>query len=278
MTTPPACGRNRSVITILFYGDLVGRPGRDSVERHIREKRDALRPDIIIANGENSSGGIGLEPQTAEELFGIGIDVLTAGNHIWQKKDIGPYLDANQHRIVRPANFPPGAPGVGSLSFKTKAGPAIKVANLMGRVFMPQIIDCPFRSVDDILSSHAKERSGGAQLSFIDFHAEATSEKLAFGFHVDGRATAVVGTHTHVQTADERLLPKGTAYISDVGMCGARNSVIGFKQELVVERFITARPARFEVEKGELIVNAVCIRCDEGTGSVVKIERIVEIY
>ncbi len=263
------------MITVLFYGDLVGNPGRDACKRHLREERATLLPDIVIANGENSSGGLGIEPENAEEMFEAGVDIITSGNHIWQKNNIEPYLEKNRHRLLRPENFPPGTPGVGSLVWTTASGVKIFIINLIGRVFMPQHVDCPFQCFDRLMES---EEAKSASLTIVDFHCETTSEKRAFGYFVDGRASAALGTHTHVQTADETILPKGTAYITDVGMCGATQSILGFQTEKIIKRFLTARPYRLEVAKGSETVNGCLLKLDETTKQAVSIERILKHY
>jgi 2',3'-cyclic-nucleotide 2'-phosphodiesterase len=190
-----------NMITVMFYGDIVGKPGRQVLEKHLAAVRDDTQPDLVIANAENASGGIGIEPTCANEIFSSGINLITTGNHIWQKKDISSYLENNKSKFLRPANFPKGAPGVGWTVFTTISGKKVAAINLIGRVFMPQLVDCPFRAFDEIISN---EELQAVDAVFVDFHAEATSEKCAFAFHVDGRASLCVGTHTHVQTADEK--------------------------------------------------------------------------
>jgi len=263
------------MITILFYGDIVGKPGRVAAQKHLPVAREQFAPDIVIANGENASGGIGIEPANADELFELGIDVLTSGNHIWQRKGIQPYLNKNAERCIRPYNFPDGVPGKGWTVFTTASEKRIAIINLIGRVFMPQFVDCPFHAFDTVLK---EDDILGADVVFVDFHAEATSEKQAFGFHADGKASVIVGTHTHVQTTDSYVLSKGTAYISDVGMCGVRESVIGFKHEQIVERFLTSMPTRMEVGKGMSMVNAVVAKIDEDSKKVTSFERIYELH
>jgi 2',3'-cyclic-nucleotide 2'-phosphodiesterase len=243
--------------TLGFFGDVVGRVGRDALTKRVCEIRKEHDLDMVIANGENSAGGLGIDIKTAEEIFASGVDVITTGNHIWKKKEINKYLVSNKSRILRPMNFAPGAPGEGSLIWVSKKGVRVCVINLMGRVYMEQLLDCPFQIISRFFEEKSKEEF---DLSVIDFHAEATSEKVAFAYHVDGKASLVVGTHTHVQTADEQVLPKGTAYITDVGMCGPAQSVIGVNTENIVERFVTGRPTKFEVAKSNGMINAVVVK------------------
>lgn len=224
--------------------------------------------DLVIANGENSAGGFGITPDIADELLFLGIDVLTSGNHVWDKKEIEPYL-AKQERLIRPANYPEGNPGVGSVVVSTRAAGEVAVLNLEGRVFMSNLED-PFRVAEREIEKLKKQ----TPVVIIDFHAEATSEKIAFAWHLDGKASAVIGTHTHVQTADERVLPGGTAFITDVGMTGPMNSVIGVKKELAIARFLYQTPHRFEIPKGPVHLNAVLLDIDEKTGKARSIERI----
>jgi len=226
--------------------------------------RAKYAPDWVIANGENSAGGLGISPDTAEELFSYGIEFITSGNHVWSKREVIPYLEKNAKRIIRPLNYPPGAPGEGWAVIEKPGLPRLAVFNLLGRVFMDDLVDCPFRAIGALLDSGDVK----AELSLVDFHAEATSEKIAMGYFLDGRVGALVGTHTHVQTADERILPKGTAYISDAGMCGPLESVIGVKQELVVERFVSGLPTKFPVAGGVSVVNGVSIDFGEDLKAV----------
>jgi len=224
-------------------------------------------PDLVIANGENAAGGFGITSDIAEELFGLGIHVLTSGNHVWDKKDIEPWL-AKQDRLIRPANYPEGCPGVGSVVVSTDAGKAA-VLNLEGRVFMSNLED-PFRRAEQELERLRKE----TRVVIIDFHAEATSEKAALAWHIDGKASALFGTHTHVQTADERILPGGTAFMTDVGMTGPTDSVIGVQKEGAINRFLTQRPHKFEIPKGPTHLDAVVIDADPKSGKAKRIERI----
>ncbi|MCC6932014.1 MAG: TIGR00282 family metallophosphoesterase [Deltaproteobacteria bacterium] len=255
---------------ILFLGDVVGRPGRQAVRRYLAEVLSEQNFDLVIANGENASGGLGLEPTSATELYASGVNVITSGNHIWNKKDIIDFLEQNKPRLIRPYNYPVGAPGAGVLKYKLPSRLNVCVINLIGRVFLETIADCPFRAIDKLLNEELANES----LIFVDFHAEATSEKMAMGWYLDGRVSALVGTHTHVQTADERIFPKGTAYITDVGMCGPRNSVIGAEAGVVVERFLSGRPLRYEVARGEMQINGIIMSLDEESGKALSIERI----
>lgn len=251
--------------TILFLGDVVGRPGREAVAHFLPRLYRDVSPTFVIINGENSAAGVGITPSIAEELFSAGADAITLGNHAYHKKEIYEYLDRGRP-IVRPANLPPQAPGVG-LTFVEKSGIRLAVINLCGRVFLDGYDD-PFREVD-----HLIEEAGTPHV-FVDFHAEATSEKVAMGWHVNGRVTAVVGTHTHVQTADERVLPGGTAYITDVGMCGPIDSVLGMDREIILHRFRTSLPARFEVASQPGVISGVAIDVQRDTGRATAIRRI----
>jgi metallophosphoesterase (TIGR00282 family) len=251
-------------LTVLMIGDIVGKLGRRTVASVLPEIRRTHHVDLVIANGENTAGGRGLTPSTAEELYAAGIDVITSGNHIWENREVYPNLDSDP-RILRPLNYPQGVPGHG---IYTQDG--LAVINVMGRTFMGWHLDCPFKAMDSALAGLS-----GCRVIIVDLHAEATSEKVAMGFYLDGRVSAVVGTHTHVPTADTRLLPKGAAYVSDLGMVGALNSIIGMQIEPVVERFLTQLPNRFDpVEKGPAVFNSVLIQIDEESGRALSIERL----
>ena len=252
---------------ILFIGDIIGEPGRKMVRAKMRDLMEVHRPDLVIANGENAAGGFGITSEIAEELFSLGIHVLTSGNHVWDKKEIEPYL-TKQDRLIRPANYPAGNSGYGSVVISTGSGKAA-VLNLEGRVFMSNLED-PFRVAEREITKLKKE----TPVVIIDFHAEATSEKIALAWHVDGQASAVIGTHTHVQTADERILSAGTAFITDAGMTGPTDSVIGVKKEQAIARFLFQTPHRFEIPKGPVHLNAVVIEVDGATGRANSIERI----
>jgi len=254
---------------LLFIGDIVGKPGRELLRRGLAAIVTHHRIDLVIANTENSAAGFGLTPDIAEDLFEYGINVMTGGNHTWDKKEIVPYF-AEQPRLLRPANYPAGTPGTGAYVARAANGVLVGVVNVMGRVFMTAIDD-PFRVVVEQIE---KVRADGARLVFVDFHAEATSEKVAMGWHLDGRVAAVVGTHTHVATADERVLPQGTAYITDVGMTGPHDSVIGVERQAVIQRFLTGLPQRFETASENPRLNAVVVEANETTGRAVSIERL----
>jgi 2',3'-cyclic-nucleotide 2'-phosphodiesterase len=253
---------------LLFIGDLVARSGRDLIRRGLAALVAHHQIDLVIANVENAAGGFGITPDIADELTAGGVHVMTGGNHTWDKKEIFPYF-ATQPRLIRPANLPVGAPGRGVYVARTGRGTPVAVINLMGRVFMTAIDD-PFRVVLDEIEAIRQE----ALIVLVDFHAEATSEKVAMGWHLDGRVTAMVGTHTHVQTADERLLPRGTAYITDVGMTGPHDSVIGVDRVAILQRFLTALPQRFESATENPRLNAVLVDADETTGRATAIERV----
>jgi metallophosphoesterase (TIGR00282 family) len=265
-------------LKILFIGDIFGRPGRTIVKDRLPELRKRHSPDLVIANCENAAAGFGITPPLAEELFDLGIDVMTTGNHVWDKREIIEYFqmaDGNPHsparRLLRPANFPQNLPGWGVYEGQ-KNNVSYAVVNLQGRVFMGSSDD-PFRYADRLLEQI--KSNSKSKIVFVDFHAEASSEKVAFGWYLDGRVTAVVGTHTHIPTADETVLPKGTAYITDVGMTGPYDSVIGVKKELVIERFLSGMPARFEAANGDVRLCAVLVECDDQTGRATSMERLL---
>jgi metallophosphoesterase (TIGR00282 family) len=255
-------------VKILFVGDIVGKPGRQALSRELHRLVDRHTIDIVIANGENAAGGFGLTVEVAKELFGHGIHLLTGGNHIWDKKEQVAFI-LSDPRIIRPANYPAGAPGVGSALLTTPGGVKVAVLNLEGRVFMKSL-ECPFLFADREIARLRQE----TPIIFVDFHAEATSEKSALGWYLDGRISALVGTHTHVQTADERILPQGTAFLTDAGMTGSFDSVIGMGKEETIHRFLTQLPSKFEVGKKDIRLNAVVIAVDEASGKAVSIERI----
>jgi metallophosphoesterase (TIGR00282 family) len=255
-----------------MLGDVVGRPGRKAVRELLPLLLAEHRPDLVVANGENAAGGIGITGDSADELFACGIDILTMGNHVWDKKEAFDLLEIDQ-RIIRPANYPPGTCGRGYtvVKVKDKDGTEVKVGiiNLAGRVFLPPL-ECPFRmgrSLSELIRAETK-------IIIVDFHAEATSEKVALGWYLDGQVSAVVGTHTHIQTADARILPKGTAYITDVGMTGPRESVLGVKPELIIQKFLTQLPVRFEVAGGSLQLEAVLLEVDVASGRALRLQRI----
>lgn len=256
-------------VNLLFIGDIVGKPGRQALSRELHRLVDRHQVDLIIANGENAAGGFGLTQDTAQELFDLGIHLLTSGNHIWDKKDAIGFISGDP-RIIRPGNYPEGAPGKGSTIATLPNGVKVAVLNLEGRVYMKNL-ECPFRTADREVA-RLRELT---PLILVDFHAEATSEKSALGWYLDGRVSAVIGTHTHVQTADERILPQGTAFITDAGMTGSFDSVIGIGKEEAIRKFLTQLPAKFEIPKKDLRINAVLIRADEQTGQALSIERIL---
>jgi hypothetical protein len=253
---------------ILFVGDVMGRPGRELLRRGLQGIVDAHDIDFVIANAENSAAGFGVTPDIAKTLLELGVDAMTSGNHIWDKKEVFDYI-AGEPKLLRPANFPAGVPGRGRGLYRTRRGEPIGVVNVMGRVFMAPLDD-PFAvALKEIEALRAETR-----VILVDLHAEATSEKIAMGWHLDGRATAVVGTHTHVQTADERVLPNGTAYITDVGMTGPQDSIIGIEIAAALNRFVTGLPAKFEVAAGNPRLHAVVITADAASGRASAIERL----
>ena len=262
-------------MNILFVGDIFGSAGRKIVREHIGHVRRAHSVDLTIVNAENAAGGFGVTPQLAEDIFEMGADVLTTGNHIWDKRELIDYMNSapagskdRARRLLRPANLQPGLPGYGVYEGVTAGGVDYAVIDLMGRVFMNGTND-PFHFVNDMLKSIT------AKVIVVDFHAEATSEKVAMGWHLDGRVTAVLGTHTHVPTADERVLPGGTAYQTDVGMSGPYDSVIGVERELVLHKFLTGMPSKFEAAKGNPKMCAALVTCDPLTGRATRIQRIM---
>ena len=252
---------------ILFIGDIVGRQGRDALKNHLANILEERKIDLCIANAENSASGNGITPRLVEELLSLQIDTLTSGNHIWDKKEVLGYFE-HQPRLLRPANYPPLAPGRGLFVGKTRSDVPFAVLNLQGRVFMPAI-DCPFRTAEALL----QEISPEIKVVFVDFHAEATAEKQAFGWHFDGKVSAVVGTHTHVVTADEQILPKGTAYITDVGMTGPHDSIIGVNKNSILPKFISQIPTRFETATGDIRINGVQVEVNVETGLATEIRR-----
>ena len=265
-------------MNILFVGDVFGSPGRHIVREHLPHVLETHAVDLLVINGENSAGGFGITPSIAEELFDLGAQVITTGNHIWDKKEIVEYMTvpADSHvrgrRVIRPANFAHGTPGFGLYEGSLGNGTKYAVINMQGRVFMASSDD-PFRKADDLLTQI--QRNTDAKVILVDFHAEATSEKAALGWYLDGRVTAVLGTHTHVPTADERLLFNGTAYQTDVGMSGPFDSIIGVETELVLKRFLTGMPGKFEAAKGNPKMCATLIQCDGSTGRAHHIQRIM---
>jgi metallophosphoesterase (TIGR00282 family) len=255
-------------VRILFIGDIVGKPGRDLIRRGIGGLVEHHQLDLVVANAENAASGSGITRELGDQILGYGVDVMTSGNHIWAKREAVDYIGA-EPRLLRPANFPASVPGNGSYVARSADGRTAAVINVMGRVFMPQLDD-PFA----VVLRELEAVRGRARVVLVDFHAEATSEKIAMGWYLDGKVTAVVGTHTHVQTADERILPKGTAYLTDVGMTGPHDSVIGVEIEPALSRFLTGMPSRFEVATANPRLNAVIVDADETTGHATDIERL----
>jgi 2',3'-cyclic-nucleotide 2'-phosphodiesterase len=262
-------------LNILFVGDIFGSAGRRIVREHIGHVREAHDVELVVINAENAAGGFGVTPQIAEELFDLGADVLTTGNHVWDKRELLDYLSSvpadskdRARRVLRPANMLPRLPGYGVFEGTTNSGVEFAVVDLMGKVFMNGTND-PFNAANDLLAGIK------AKVIVVDFHGEATSEKVAMGWHLDGRVTAVLGTHTHIPTADERILPGGTAYQTDVGMSGPYDSVIGVEKELVLHRFLTGMPGKFEAAKGNPKMCAALITCDPATGRASAIQRIM---
>ena len=256
-------------MNLLFLGDIVGRPGRDLVRRHVRALAARHRADLVIANGENAAGGVGITRENMLEILTSGVDVITTGNHVWDKRETLEFI-GNEPRLLRPANYPEGTPGAGSHVALARNGVRVGVINVMGRVFM-NAIDDPFRAADREI---ARVLDDGAQVILVDMHAETTSEKLALSYYVDGRVAAVIGTHTHVQTADERILAGGTACLTDAGMTGPHDGVIGMDKDAVIARFLTAMPSRFETAPGDPRLNGVLISVDASTGRATAITRL----
>ena len=253
---------------VLFIGDIFGEPGRRALARAVPRLVGQRQIDIVIGNGENAAGGFGITPELAEELFDLGLAVITTGNHAWDKREILDYFP-REPRLLRPANYPDGVPGHGSVVVESAGGEKLGVLQLMGRAYMPTL-DCPFQVAKKELAA-LKKRTAAV---IVDMHAEATSEKMAMGHYLDGEVVAVVGTHTHVQTADDQILPKGTAYLTDIGMTGPLHSVIGVKKELAIEKFLTGMPRRFEVASGPSVFCAVLLELDARLGKALSIERI----
>lgn len=257
-------------MNILFIGDIVGSPGRRAVKELVPKIIKKEKIDFVIGNAENAAGGSGITPDIAEELFSYGLDVITSGDHIWKKKEILEVLDAD-NRLLRPANYPPGAHGSGWNIYSLKSSVKVGVINLVGRVFM-ECVECPFKIGREIVDKIRKE----TPIIIVDMHAEATSEKIALVWYLDGKVSAIFGTHTHVQTADERIYPKGTAFICDVGMAGPHDSVIGRKAEQILTRFITGLPTRFEMAEENVQLNGAIVTIDEKTGHALEIKRVNE--
>ena len=258
------------MIRVLLIGDIVGKPGRGAVAAVVPKLRRSEHIDWVIANAENAAGGSGVTPSIAEELYSLGCDVLTSGNHIWSKKEIFPVLQTD-HRLLRPVNYPKESPGVGAWTYALPTGQKIGVINVMGRVFM-DVCDCPFRTAIEAVERLRKETA----VIFVDMHAEATSEKIAMSWYLDGKVSCVFGTHTHVQTADERILPAGTARITDLGMTGPHDSVIGRRTDQILQRFITHMPVKFEMAEGNPQLHGAIVEVDPETGRARSIRRVQE--
>lgn len=260
------------MLKILFIGDIVGRPGRRIVKQVLPKLIETEEIDLVIANGENAAGGFGLSYEVSQELLDAGIALLTLGNHTWDNREISRVLE-EEERVIRPANYPEGTPGAGYTIVETEMGMRVGVINMMGQVFMDALA-CPFRVTDQCIAQLKRKTN----IIIVDMHAEATSEKLALGWYLDGRVTAVVGTHTHIATADERILPEGTGYITDVGMTGPVNSVLGVKSDLVLQKFLTKRPVRFEIAGGPIELNAVALEVNEYglTTGIKRVHRLIE--
>ncbi len=257
-------------VKLLFIADIVGQPGRRAVKELVPKLRQQHRLDVVVANGENSAGGSGITPSTAAEIFGAGVDIITCGDHLWDQKDVMTLLESEK-RFIRPSNYPTGTPGQGSVIFEPKGLPPVAIFNLQGRTFMPAL-ENPFHCAQ----AEVEQLRLKTKIIFLDFHAEATSEKIAMGRMLDGQISALVGTHTHVQTADERIFPKGTAFLCDAGFTGPHESVIGREIEPIVTRFLTNMPQKFEVAKGHVILQGALIEIDAQTGHAKKIQRVSE--
>jgi len=257
-------------LNVLFIGDVVGNPGRRAIKELLPELKREYSIDFCIANGENAAGGSGITYVVAQELYKSGIDAITMGNHVWSKKEIFSFIESDT-KIIRPANYPEGLPGKGSAVISNNNG-KIGIINLMGRIYM-EPVECPFRTAD----KEVEILKNSVRIIIVDMHAEATSEKTALAWYLDGKVSGVIGTHTHVQTADERILPFGTGFITDVGMTGPYEGIIGVKRNTVIEKFITFMPARFELEKGKIQLNAVVLEIDDSTGKTIEMHRIMKI-
>lgn len=257
-------------LRILCFGDIVGRPGRNAFKQHCKRLRADYNADLVVANGENSAGGVGIDRECARELLDAGIDLLTLGDHTWQKRDIREFLETHRDSIIRPGNYPAGAPGAGWAKRKLANGKLVGFMNLMGRVFISVPLDCPFRVADEILNTHLAD----CDAIVCDMHAEATSEKLALGRYLDGKISLLFGTHTHVQTADERILPGGTGFISDLGMSGPASGVIGMDGDVALKRFLTGMPHAYEVAKGDVQLNGIFAELSLAQRRALSIKRV----
>jgi len=258
-------------VRTLFIADIIGKPGRQVVENLLPKIIEEENIQFVIANCENAAGGFGLTPKISREMFSVGVDVITMGNHIWARREISEIIE--EVNILRPANFPPGVPGKGWTIIQANNEVKVGVINLMGRVYM-STLECPFRTADGIIEEISKQ----TKIIVVDMHAEITSEKVAMGWYLDGKVSAVIGTHTHVPTADERILPQGTAYITDVGMTGPLDSIIGIKKEIILKKYLTQMPLRFEVATGDLVFAGAVVEIDEKTGKARSIRRIAKPF
>ncbi len=258
--------------TVLMLGDIVSSMGVAALRRRLKGLIEEHNIDFVIANGENATGGIGLDKKTAKEILDCGVDCITLGDHTWSKKDLIQTLDEKPHKVIRPINFPKGAPGAGSAIFELSSGKTIGVANAIGRVFFNQALDCPFKAIDELYEGEFKN----CDLKLLDFHAEATSEKIAMGYHVDGRFSLVVGTHTHVQTADDRVLPKGTGFLTDLGMCGPDDGVIGMDSDQALGRFIQGLPFSYKPAKGIPVISGIVCKF-KGCLELIRIREMVKV-
>jgi metallophosphoesterase (TIGR00282 family) len=255
-------------MNVLFIGDIMGEPGRRVILKHLSKVIQEHQIDLVVGNGENAAGGFGITQDVAEDLFDLGLSVITLGNHAWDKREALEYLQKEQ-RVIRPANYPDGVPGKGTCVVETVHGERLGILQLMGRVFMP-MVDCPFRVAERELAQLTTQ----THCILVDMHAETTSEKMAMGYFLDGKVSAVLGTHTHVQTADEQILPQGTGYLTDVGMTGPVQSVIGMKPNLVIQKFLTQLPRRFEVATGPSVLSAAVLNLNHATGKTTHITRL----
>lgn len=262
--------KHKKMIRILFFGDIFGRPGRTGVKNFLETKKDTIRPDFVIANSDNIASGRGPTENTYQELLDAGIDVLTCGDHVWDQKEVVNILEKKSSKLIRPANYPKMDAGRGFIECEVK-GQKVLIVSMLGRVWTTEGLESPFVIADEIISASK------AKIIFVDFHGEATSEKCAFGHYLAGRVSAVIGTHTHVQTSDEKILDEKTAYLTDAGFCGPVDSIIGVKKELSIKRFLSGVPINFEVADGTAQINGVILDIDEKTGETVKIERINEL-
>lgn len=255
---------------ILFLGDITGRSGRDGLATHLPDLKNRLKPDVVIVNGENAAAGYGITTKIAQDFYGLGVDCITTGNHVWDQKELLGAIDQDP-KILRPLNYPEGTPGRGIYMHNLGGGRKILVVNLMARVFMEPVLDDPFAAIDKVLAQHRLGTT--AHAIFVDFHAETTSEKMAFAHYCDGRVSSVIGTHTHVPTADDQILPKGTAYMSDAGMCGDYDSVIGMKKELSIWKFTRKIPGeRMSPAEGEATICGALVVTDDSSGKALSID------